>query len=145
MSVFVTTAMAQTVIGGHRLDIGETVRYTSMISFKGNGVSGICVLKANEDGFVGTLVNEFGIKAMDFVYQSRNRNVKLLNVIKFLDKWYIRKIVRKDLSHLFSAKGSERLKHRNITIGENGDMSLENTKYHITYNLIPIHENATTE
>lgn len=136
---------AQTMVGKRPLPEGEVVRYNSMISFRGNGVSGICLLKANETGLVGSIVNEFGIKAMDFTYDKEKGKVKLLNVVKFLDKWYIRKIVKADLSCMLRASESQAQKHRNITVGQDGTLALENTKYHITYNLTPIEENAVKE
>ena len=44
------------------------------------------------------MINEFGAKAFDFTYT--NGKVKVLNVVAFLDKWYIRRVLRRDLKHI---------------------------------------------
>lgn len=51
----------------------------------------------------GTIVNEFGIRAFDFTMNRDRRHVKLLNVMKPLDKCLIRKAIARDLKRLFNA------------------------------------------
>lgn len=76
---------------------GEKVRYNATIEMKKGYMSGICILLGDEGVVKGSLFNEFGISALDFIYQPDKRKVKLLSVIKMLDKWYIKRVLRQDL------------------------------------------------
>ena len=87
-----------------------------------------------EDGKLkASVVNEFGLSAMDFEYNPQKDKVKIINVIKKLDHWYIKRILKRDLRILI----------HNLRQGIN---KYENTKYDITYifqPLQPITEEAT--
>ncbi len=79
---------------------GGKVRYNAVIEMKKGYMSGVCIL-VNDGGLVkGSLFNEFGISALEFTYRSGTQKVKLLSVIKMLDKWYIKRVLRKDLAQL---------------------------------------------
>lgn len=68
---------------------------------RGKGyVSGICIMVNDGDEVKASLFNEFGISALDFVFYPQTEKVKLLSVISFLNKWYIKKVLRKDLLQL---------------------------------------------
>lgn len=81
----------------------ESTRYTVAITFKTASFSGICVVKNIGTQIAGTIVNEFGIRAFDFTMNRDRRHVKLLNVMKPLDKCLIRKAIARDLKRLFNA------------------------------------------
>ena len=81
----------------------ESTRYTVVITFKTASFSGICVVKNIGTQMAGTIVNEFGIRAFDFTMSQDRRRVKLLNVMKPLDKCLIRKAIARDLKRLFNA------------------------------------------
>lgn len=81
----------------------ESTRYTVAITFKNASFSGICVVKNIDAQIAGTIVNEFGIRAFDFTMNRDRRHVKLLNVMKPLDKCLIRKAIARDLKRLFNA------------------------------------------
>ena len=81
----------------------ESTRYTVAITFKNASISGICVVKNIDAQIAGTIVNEFGIRAFDFTMNRDRRHVKLLNVMKPLDKCLIRKAIARDLKRLFNA------------------------------------------
>ena len=81
----------------------ESTRYTVAIAFKNASFSGICVVKNIGTQIAGTIVNEFGIRAFDFTMSQDRRRVKLLNVMKPLDKCLIRKAIARDLRRLFNA------------------------------------------
>lgn len=85
----------------------EPTRYTVAITFKNSSFSGICVVKQKDDIIVGTIVNEFGIRAFDFKMTDDRHRVKLLNVMKPLDKCLIRKTIAKDLKRLFNSSVSD--------------------------------------
>lgn len=81
----------------------ESTRYTVAITFKNASFSGICVVKSLDDQIAGTIVNEFGIRAFDFTMSQDRRHVRLLNVMKPLNKCLIRKAIARDLKRLFNA------------------------------------------
>ena len=88
-------------------------------------VSGLLVLLHEEGMVKGSLFNEFGITALDFTYDRRKDKVKLHTVVKMMDKWYIRKVLRRDLREVM-----ERL--------EQGDSIYENKRRKITYKFTPL-------
>lgn len=85
----------------------EPTRYTVTITFKNSSFSGICVVKQKDDIIVGTIVNEFGIRAFDFTVSLDRKHVKLLNVMKTLDKCLVRKTIARDLRRLFSSSSTD--------------------------------------
>jgi len=85
----------------------EPTRYTVAITFKNASFSGICVVKQKDDIIVGTIVNEFGIRAFDFTVSLDRKHVKLLNVMKTLDKCLVRKTIARDLRRLFSSSSTD--------------------------------------
>jgi len=74
-------------------------RYQVAIQAKGNHITGICMLKRSDEGWRGTLINEFGVKAFDFIVTPQK--CELLNTISLLNKWYIRRTIADDLHFLF--------------------------------------------
>lgn len=88
-------------------DDEETTRYTVAITFKNASFSGICVARRMDGIIAGSIVNEFGIRAFDFKMSRDRRLVKLLNVIKPLDRCLIRRTIARDLKRLFNAATAE--------------------------------------
>ena len=86
---------------------GQKVKYNATIEMKKGYLSGVCILANDGEQIKGCLFNEFGISALDFTYSPARDKVKLVNVIKMLDKWYIRNVLKKDLVQLMHnlAKG----------------------------------------
>ncbi len=106
---------------------GDKVRYTAYIETPKAYVSGICVLVNAGDEVRGSLFNEFGITAISFSYQTKKDKVKLHEVLPMLDKWYIRRVLRKDLRQLMH--GLQR-----------GEGRYTNDKYKLSYQLTPMDE-----
>lgn len=75
----------------------ERSRYTFQIETPKAIVTGVMLLKETSDEIVGSMVNEFGVSAIDFIYNKKKNNLKLLNVVSFLNKWYIKMVLKKDL------------------------------------------------
>lgn len=126
--------------------------YQVSIQAKGSPVSGICMLKKSADGWRGTLINEMGVKAFDFMIAGSK--CKLLNVIPVLDKWYIRKTLAADLYFLFEAdnpsasfqpktsrneqNGTLCVDYKNkksIARRPDGSVTMKNLTRHISYSL----------
>lgn len=114
--------------------------YSMEMSARGHELSAICMMETGADGnTVGTIVNEFGVKAFDFTFDGNK--AKVLNVMGPLNKWYIRKVLRKDFSfllrHLPAGKDATEGK-RQLTFSPNGDISLVNGKFNISYTFTPM-------
>lgn len=116
---------------------GERREYTSTIQFNRNTLSGICIVKKEENKYIGTFINEFGIKAFDFIYDHKRKNVKILNTIEFLNKWYIKRVIRKDLKFLFTNKCNFKKKNREIAYSDSCIILTDN-KYNIQYSFKPL-------
>jgi hypothetical protein len=100
-------------------------------------LSGICLIKTDASGSKGSLVNEFGIHALDFTVSTDRRKVRLLHVIDRMNKWYIKRILRRDLRFLFLNKESAQDRRREVIVA--GDTTiLHNKKYRITYTFTEI-------
>jgi hypothetical protein len=86
------------------IDTVNVIKFKSRINYKTSEISGILILKKiNEKTLAGGLINEFGIKGFDF--SITENTAKLGNVIKKLDKGYIRRRLETDLQFLFSRHG----------------------------------------
>ncbi len=104
---------------------GERARYAVYIELPRSYISGVCILLHDGTEVKGSLFNEFGISAMDFVYRPKKDKVKLLSVQKMLDKWYIRKRLKRDLREL-------------IHVLQQGGSRYVDEKYHITFQFNPM-------
>ncbi len=112
--------------------------YKMNIGVKDADVSGILIMKCDSTGVIKcALMNEFGISALNFCISEDRRKVELVNVISFLDKWYIRKVLKTDLEYLFSATEDnlEKENHDRVIRRADDSVILENKKYSITYTL----------
>ena len=112
---------------------GERARYSVQIDVKKAYISGICGMLFEDGKLKASVVNEFGFSAMDFEYDSQKDKVKIINIVKKLDHWYIKRVLKRDLRILIHNLRQGICKH-------------ENTKYEIIYNfqpLQPITEEAT--
>lgn len=93
--------------------------YRVRLRAAGRDLTGICVTKRVGDEWRGSLVNEFGSKAFDFVITARRGT--LLNVFPMMDRWYIRQTVAADLHFLFEVDNAEATFARRVERSERGD------------------------
>lgn len=88
---------------------------------------------------VGTIVNEFGVKVLDFTL--KGGKAQIFNLIKPLDKWYIRKMLRRDfkiiLSNIFNPKNFIEKKMECVVQDEN-EIKFINHRLAIEYIFTPI-------
>jgi hypothetical protein len=118
---------------------GNTLKYNISIQRKDMSITGICIMKNTGSDILGSVVNEFGIKAFDFDYNINEKKVELDNVVGFIDKWYIRKILKDDLEFLFSySNNMEKDKSISITILDDKSIEMDNDKYHLKYTFTPL-------
>lgn len=122
------------------VDSVESREYNLLMQVRGQEVTSICMMNISPDGtIVGTVVSEMGMKAFDFTYERGKANV--LNVVAFLNKWYIRKVLKKDLafilSNMFDGKDIVKKKRR-LSFLPNGDIEAVNAKFNIHYTFTPM-------
>ncbi|MDR2679507.1 MAG: hypothetical protein LBC47_01700 [Tannerella sp.] len=117
-----------------------------------NSITGLCILKKSGDEWRGTLINEMGAKAFDFIIT--DDKCELLNVISMMDKWYVKKTVAADLYYLFNvdnpkAPFQKRLKRfeqedgslvvnykkKQLLVGTDGSLRLKNSRRNLQYEL----------
>ena len=72
-------------------------RFSFSISMPKGYLSGVLITNESDDSINGSMINEFGISAVDFTYSRRNGKFRLVSVISFLDKWHIRRMLGNDL------------------------------------------------
>ena len=110
---------------------GECIRYDAYIEMPHAYISGICILLNDEQIIKGSLINEFGLTAIDFIYYPKKEKVKLCSVFGAMDKWYIHRVLRKDLVQLLQCL-------------KQGETQYINKRRNITYNFKPV-DNAITQ
>lgn len=115
-------------------------KYTVSISFRGVLLTGLCIVRANSNEVVGSVINEFGIKAFDFIFSKDNGKTRLQNVIKMMNKWYVKKVISADLSTILRSNNSDKQMKRRTIIKDNGILTLNNNKYDISYKFQPIND-----
>jgi hypothetical protein len=99
---------------------GEKAKYSAYIDMPQGYVSGVCVLFNEGTVIRGSLFNEFGITALSFSYDIKKEKIKLYSVVKLMDKWYIKRILKKDLKQLMKCL-------------QKGESVYQDEKYHVTY------------
>jgi len=120
-------------------------------------ISGILIIKKINGQWRGSIINEFGIKALDFTSAPKKNNLQ--NVMPFLDKWYIKKALASDIQFMMEIDNPD----YNMGIQSNryfisdtlivnyknkkelqrlpdGEIKYKNHKYALTYSLKKIYE-----
>lgn len=129
------------VAADYLLPLDGRQEYSVAITARGAEITGVCIVKTDAEGSRGAIVNEFGIHALDFMVSADRRKVKLLNVIPMMDRWYVRRVVKKDLRTLFNATADgEQADGRTVTVEPDGTVTLTNTRYKLKYSLKKLHE-----
>ena len=85
---------------------GDKVRYNLQIEVRESYLSGICLMVNNNGIIASSIVNEFGISLMDFIYSEQKDKVKLCNMIKPLDRWYVKRLLKRSLRGMLKAMKS---------------------------------------
>ena len=121
-------------------DSAEIRQYDLLLEVGPHQLSGIFMVQMKSPTeIIGTVINEFGLTAFDFVYNGKK--TKLSNLPPFLDKWYIRKGLQADMSfffsHLLDHKNATKIS-RQITFSPDGEISLINFRFKIHYTFTPI-------
>lgn len=110
-------------------------------------ISGILVTRETENTILGSIINEFGISALNFCYDMEKDKMKLTHVVSFLNKWYIKRVLSNDLKFcLHILYGIPFNKKHNYSMEQIVDSTMvSNNKQHITYIFTPLKESTTDE
>ena len=113
-------------------DTSDVSKYRVLIKTGQAEISVIMLIKYINNEWRGSLVNEFGIKAFDFV--SPQGKCKLRNTISFLDKWYICRTIESDFTFLLWDIPAEKTrKGKSLEQFSNEKFVLKNEKRDIEY------------
>ena len=105
-------------------------RYRVTLKTPDNSITGICVLKKSGDEWRGTLINEMGARAFNFVVT--DEKCELMDVISMMDKWYIKKTVAADLYYLFNVDNPKASFRKQLErFEQNGNLVVNNKKKQI--------------
>lgn len=116
---------------------GNRLRYNVLIDIKKAYISGVCLMLTEEGVVKASIVNEFGVSAMDFTYSPEKDKVKIVSVMSKLNKWYIRKLLKKDLREVMHCL-------------KEGKTHYDDVKFSISYTFTPAetpigNESSTTK
>ena len=109
---------------------GQERLYNVRIEMEKGGMTGVCMMLCDSTGLHGNVINEFGVGLLSFTYEPERDKVRLHSVFGKMDKWYIRRTLRRDLRRLLHAMGDGRATYRNDRRG-------------IGYSFTPITEDDT--
>lgn len=139
-----SNAMAQEADSA--IELSQLKRYAFQIETKGGYVSGILLVSDSPDVLNGSMVNEFGVSAIDFSYSKPKDKIKLLNVVSFLNKWYIKRVLSNDIKFcLHELFDTPYTKIHSYIVEQDGEsISILNNKRHIKYTFFPLKKTAET-
>lgn len=118
----------------------QTQHYSFQIETNRACISGILIVRNDDESIRGSIVNEFGVSAIDFIYSKKKQSVKILNVVSFLDKWYIKPVLKKDIRYCLHVLYDIPYSGKNKYEIENKDSLtvITNTKRHLKYSFSPL-------
>lgn len=109
-------------------------------------VSGMLIANDTGSDINGSMINEFGISAIDFTYSRKTGKVKLINVVSFLNKWYIKRVLKKDIGFCLHVIFGTPFKsgHNYEVVHTSDTVTIVNSKRNIRYTFSPL-LNSTVE
>lgn len=115
-------------------------RFSFSISMPKGYLSGVLITNESDDSINGSMINEFGISAVDFTYSRRNGKFRLVNVISFLDKWHIRRMLGNDLRfclRILKGLPADRKGKYQVSTNDNS-ITVVNLRRKISYSFTPL-------
>ena len=104
---------------------GEKVKYAVMIELEKAYISGVGIIACQEEEIRGVVFNEFGVSVISFSYNPRRKRMKILDAAGKLNRWYVKRVIRKDLLYVISAL-------------QMSETTYVNEKRHIRYTFTPL-------
>ena len=98
--------------------IGCKMKYATTIEMPKGYLSGISLIVREAKEYRGVMFNEFGITVLAFSYKPETKRIKLIHLIKMLDSWYIRRVLKQDLQRVMEnlLKGVSTYKNERLHI-----------------------------
>lgn len=120
--------------------VSDSHRYAFQIETPKAFISGILITKIQDNCIIGSLVNEFGVSAIDFSFNREKDKLKLINVVSFLNKWYIKKTLSSDLKFCIHQiyHMPWKKKHSYIVEKKDGSITIHNSKRNLKYIFSPL-------
>ena len=131
--------------------------FRMVISTPKANITGICIVKQVDGIWKGSIINEFGLKVFDFV--STPKKCELMNVVSFLNKSYIKKVIASDIQFIMeidnpnyfkSVQSNRQFVEENLVIiyknekqlqrHSDGKVEYKNNKHKLNYTLTKINE-----
>lgn len=81
-----------------------------------------------EEVVTASIMNEFGVSALTYKYNKTSGKVKILNIFKPMNKWYIKRVLKKDLKKITQEMPLQ------------DPLTYENRKYNIIYQFTPLND-----
>lgn len=110
------------------LQVSANDRYTVQIDIRKAYISGICIIHEEEEVVTASIMNEFGVSALTYKYNKTSGKVKILNIFKPMNKWYIKRVLKKDLKKITQEMPLQ------------DPLTYENRKYNIIYQFTPLND-----
>lgn len=85
------------------MEDGDCAYYDFSMSTPNTELSGLCILMYSGNTIKASIVNEFGATFMDYSFNVRKSKIKLHYVFEKLDKWYIRRVLKRNLKKIMIA------------------------------------------
>ena len=76
-------------------------------------ISGRCYMLRKENTIVASIINEFGVSIADYTYDTIKCKTKIHSLFSKLDHWYIKKILKKDITSIMKLLDKGECKHIN--------------------------------
>ncbi|MCM1373035.1 MAG: hypothetical protein NC113_08900 [Bacteroides sp.] len=127
--------------------VSATGRYAVTMDMGKASLTGIMLVRQDDKNIKGSMVNEFGVSAMDFVYCETRDKLKFCHIVSFMDKWYIKRVLRQDLRFCLSILyNKEYARKHYYTVEYVGDeVRIANTRHGITYTFAPLIQEDTDD
>lgn len=115
-------------------------KHTFQIETPNGFISGILLISEDDENITGSMINEFGVSAIDFSYSKKKQKVKLLSVVSFLNKWYIKQVLKNDIKfclHILYDVPFKK-KHNYEVVHTVDSVTIINSKRHLKYSFSPL-------
>jgi len=141
---------AQELDSGEDLDSLLTHRWAFDITMEKGHISGVMITKEDDSSIIGTMINEFGVSALSFVYDKHKSKLRLQDVMSMLNKWYIKRVLKNDITFCLHVLYDTpyKKKHKYVLSVTTTNISITNTQRKLTYSFKPFDsetENGTSE
>lgn len=144
--LFLSNIVASIIFNANALSLAtdsvanDSQRYAFQIETPKSFISGILITKVQGNYIIGSLINEFGVSAIDFSFNREKNKMKLINVVSFLNKWYIKKTLSSDLKfcihQIYHIPWKK--KHNYIVEKKDDSITILNNKRELKYVFSPL-------